>query len=109
MRQIALLIAFMSAALLAGCGDHPAVTVNDGECKAFRRAAVETCGLTEADQDVIDEQIERGVSACKWKRPQPRTPSCADLRKEISELRKEKPPAAKPVVKKSLLDRVLRR
>lgn len=62
-----------------------------GECRAFKRAAVEVCGLTAADQAYINETIERGVGACKWQRPQPRTPSCADLRAEIAGLRRASP------------------
>lgn len=89
MRSTTLLFVFVSAAFLAGCGDHQVASVKDGECKAFQRSAVEACGLTQADQDFIDDTIETGVSACKWKRPQPRTPSCADLRAEIAGLRAE--------------------
>jgi hypothetical protein len=65
--------------------------VSEGECKVFRAAAVETCGLTQADQDAIDENTEAGVAACRWKRPEPRTPSCADPRIEIAAPRVPKP------------------
>lgn len=100
-KNIALL--FVLAVLLAACGDKPVASVKNGECKAFQRAAVEACGLTLEDQDVLDDYVETGVSACKWKRPQPRTPSCADLRMEIAELRQFKATAlaggAMPAVK----------
>lgn len=78
------------AVLLAGCGDKPVATVRNGECKAFQRAAVEACGVTLEDQDVLDDYVETGVSACKWLRPAPRTPTCADIRVEIAELRQFK-------------------
>lgn len=80
-----------------------------GECKAFKRAAVEVCGLTPADQTFIDETIERGVGACKWRRPQPRTPSCADLRAEIAQLRRATPAVQPPPKKKPLWRRVIGR
>lgn len=114
MRRTGLLTALPIAALaaLTGCGEQAAVTVNDGECKAFKRAAIETCGLTQADQDIIDENTERGVSACRWARPQPRVPSCDDLRAEIEALRTMQPRAVIPTKappKKPLWRRVLRR
>lgn len=117
-RQVALrtLVLLPTLALmLAACGDNPPVSVN-GECKAFQRVAIEACGLTIQDQSVLDDYVETGVSACKWQRPQPRTPSCADLRAEIAQLRTEKakttvmPVKAPPMPKKkSLLQRVFRR
>jgi hypothetical protein len=99
--------------MLAGCGEPLPATVNKGECRAFKRAAIEVCGLTQSDQDVIDDGTERGVAACRWRRPEPRVPSCADLRAEIASLRasamKQKlalPPATE---KKSLWRRALGR
>jgi len=62
------------------------------------------CGITVADQAVMDDFIETGVSACRWQRPEPRTPSCTELRAEIAGLRQNseakpmpvKAPAKKP-------------
>lgn len=87
MRSILLATLCVSAVLLAACGPKPVATVSGGECKAFARAAIEVCGLTQADQDIVDDYVEAGVQACQWRRPQPRTPSCTDLRDEIATLR----------------------
>ena len=108
------------ALLLAACGDKPVASVSGGECKAFQRVAVEACGLTPADQNVLDDYVETGVGACKWRRPAERTPSCADLRGEIATLRADaakaemsstpvNAPAAAPVVKPSLFKRIFKR
>jgi hypothetical protein len=84
--------------------------VNEGACRVFRRAAVETCGLTQADQDAIDENTERGVAACRWARPEARVPSCQDLRDEIEQLRRTTIPKTDPTPKitKSVWQRLLR-
>lgn len=82
-----LLVALTLAATLAACGDPQVATVSGGECKVIQRAAVEVCGLTEQDQAFIDNSIEGGIAACRFARPQARTPSCAALRAEIAELR----------------------
>lgn len=81
-------------------------TVKNGECKAFARAAIEVCGITDTDQAAIDDYIESGVAACRWQRPDPRTPSCADLRADIDQLRNVHAVAPPPPLKKpSLLER----
>lgn len=75
------------AALLAACGTSPPASVASGECKVFREEIAGVCGLTRADQDVIDENAEAGVAACRWQRPLPKTPTCEEIRAEIAELR----------------------
>jgi hypothetical protein len=86
--------------------------VSGGECKVFRQQAVEVCGLTQDDQNAIDENTEAGIAACRWRRPEPRVPSCEDLRAGIAALKAKRPIDANgnpPVKKKrSILD-VLRR
>ena len=84
-------------------------SVSGGECKAFKRAAQEVCGITVQDQQIMDYYVETGVSACRWARPQPRTPSCQDLRDEIAQLRAK--PGTPPVVAKKpgLIKRTLNR
>jgi len=86
-------------------------SVSGGECKAFKRAAQEVCGITVQDQQIMDYYVETGVSACRWARPQPRTPSCQDLRDEIAQLR-AKPGVPAPIVvkkKPGLIKRTLNR
>jgi hypothetical protein len=87
MQQIKLALALLSVALLAGCGAPLPASVKGGECRVFRAAIVETCGLTQSDQDIIDENAERGVASCQWQRPAPRAPSCEAIRAEIAALR----------------------
>lgn len=90
MRLIKLVTVFIAAGLLAGCGEPRPASVSDGECRVFRAAVVETCGLTQADQDAIDKNVEAGIAACRWRRPEPRTPSCDALRAEIAALQAAK-------------------
>lgn len=107
MRLLKLFLVCAIAAALAGCGAKPPASVKGGECKAFTRAATEICGLTELDQAAIDDYIEAGVAGCRWRRPQARTPSCADLRAEVEDLRKETArPAPPPPAKPTLLERI---
>ncbi len=84
----------MLALSLAGCGGNQVASVKGGECKAFKRAAQEVCGITVQDQYIMDVYIATGVSACGWARPAARTPSCQQLRDEIAQLHV----GAKPVV-----------
>lgn len=112
MRLIPPATVFVLAGLLAGCGDPRPGSVSEGECRVFRAAAVETCGLTQADQDAIDENTEAGIAACRWRRPEPRTPSCDALRAEIAALRTPKPADANgdpPEPRKRTLMDLLRR
>lgn len=64
----------------------------------FRQEVAAVCGLTQADQDVIDENAEAGIAACRWQRPLPKTPTCQELRAAIAALRAaagSSPPAPK--------------
>jgi hypothetical protein len=107
MQLIRLVMLCSLAVSLAACGKPLPGSVSGGECKVFRAEIVETCGLTQADQDVIDNNEERGIAACRWARPQARTPTCDDLRAEIKSLHGDQPPL--PPKKKALWRRILRR
>lgn len=73
---------------LAACGTPPPASVAGGECKVFSDELARACGLTDADQLVIDAGAEAGFRACpNWQRPAPRHPTCEAVRLEIETLR----------------------
>lgn len=89
MRRMMAVIVCGLAISLAGCGDRIPASVSGGESKVFNAAVIETCGLTQADQQVIDENQERGTSAFGWPKPAARVPSCEELRAQIAIMRAE--------------------
>lgn len=97
---------FAAALLLAACGTPQPASVAKGECKVMARAAAQVCGITVQDQAWIDEEIEGGVAACKFARPQPRTPTCQQLRDEIAAVRDKKPAPIPVPPKKGIRERV---
>lgn len=60
--------AILLALFLAACAKDLPGSVS-GECQVFTPPDAVICGQTNADQAYIDEQIERGVQGCGWKRP----------------------------------------
>jgi hypothetical protein len=96
MRALNLFGIISSTILLAACAqDLPRSAT--GECQIFTPPDAVICGQTNADQAYIDEQIERGVQGCGWKRPPADT--C-----QIPETE------AKPAPKqRTIVDRILRR
>lgn len=106
MRQTRLALACVLATILAGCGPKGPASVAGGECQIFKAEIVSACGLTSDDQRVIDENAEAGLAACHWTRPQPRAPSCEQMRHEIAELRNRNSVVAKvPAKKKGVVQR----
>lgn len=96
MRALNIIGIIASAILLAACAkDLPGSA--SGECQIFTPPDAVICGQTNADQAYIDEQVERGVQGCGWKRPPPDTCPIPE-------------PEAKPAPKKrTMVDRILRR
>lgn len=64
-----LLAIIATAILLAACAKDLPGSVAGGECQVFTPPDAVICGQTNADQAYIDEQVERGVQGCGWKRP----------------------------------------
>ena len=68
MRPTKLVLLFVGAAILAGCGTSRPASVK-GECRVFERPTWPVKGQSARDQDWIDETIESGVAGCGWPRP----------------------------------------
>lgn len=59
--------------MLGGCaGSNRPASVSGGECRVFERPTYVVLGKTQHDQDWIDGNVEAGIGACGWPRPQPR-------------------------------------
>jgi hypothetical protein len=68
-------IVLAAGLLLAGCPQHMDIrTIAGSECKVMERPPYEVRGVAVYDQRWIDRQIEGGVGACKWPRPEARPP-----------------------------------
>jgi hypothetical protein len=73
MNRIRIAAVVCAAALLAGCQNQALIgSIAGGECKVFERPKYEVRGVAVYDQRWIDRQVEGGVGACKWPRPEAR-------------------------------------
>lgn len=65
----------LAAILLAGCSTTSGITsIAGGEAKVFEAPKYEVRGVTQYDQDWIDNAVEGGIGAFGWPRPAERPP-----------------------------------
>ncbi len=90
--------ALLLAAIVGGCDWKTFPTsIEGGECKVMTRPPYVVQGKAAYDQNWIDNEIEGGVGACGWKRPEPRPASI-----DAAPVRK---PAVAPAKKKGVIAR----
>lgn len=70
MKRLLALVALSVA--VAGCASTQPASVKGGECRVFERPRYSVLGRTSYDQQWIDGNVEAGVAACRWPRPEPR-------------------------------------
>lgn len=70
--QARLSVIMLLAPALAGCDMQTFKSSVAGTCPAFEAPAYVVKGQRQYDQDWIDGNVEAGIGACNWARPQPR-------------------------------------
>lgn len=85
------LLLLIALTVTACAGTNLPASVSGGECRVFEAPPYAVRGAARYDQRWIDSNVEAGVSACRWQRPQPRP---AGLDAGVSAVKRQA--AAKP-------------